>query len=179
MAAAYCNWSSKEEGIPREQWCYETNPQGEVTKLKDQYLSLTGYRLPTGAEWEYACRAGSLTCWYYGAGEELLGKYAWYSRNSDNLSRPVGSLKPNDFGLFDGHGNVWCWCQEGFRWYWQHHGGQAVEDPEDDLSLQEARVLRGGCFIDRPWILRSAFRDVNAPTAHTWYIGFRVAKTFR
>jgi serine/threonine protein kinase/formylglycine-generating enzyme required for sulfatase activity len=111
-AAAYCNWLSKEEGIAEEQWCYETDLQGRVTKLKENYLSVTGYRLPTEAEVEYATRAGAVTSRYYGETEELLEKYGWYSKNGKERTRPVGSKKPNDLGLFDLHGNVYTWCQE-------------------------------------------------------------------
>src|SRR5262249_54429099 len=114
-AAAYCNWLSVREGLGQDQWCYEPNAHGQYAqgmKLKANYLSLAGYRLPTEAEWEYACRAGVETNRYYGESEELLGKYGVYSGNSrDHRSWPVGSLKPNDLGLFDMHGNLWCWCQ--------------------------------------------------------------------
>ena len=114
-AAAYCNWLSKEEGIPEDQWCYEI--KGPVTKLKENYLSLTGYRLPTEAEMEYATRAGALTSRYYGETEDLLPKYAWYLKNSQERTWPVGSLKPNDLGLFDVQGNVFTWCQEKLKTY--------------------------------------------------------------
>jgi formylglycine-generating enzyme required for sulfatase activity/tRNA A-37 threonylcarbamoyl transferase component Bud32 len=116
-AAAYCNWLSGQEGIPRDQWCYETNARGQVTKLKENYLSLTGYRLPTEAEWEYACRAGAVTSRYYGETAELLDRYAWYFTNPQERTWPVGSKKPNDLGLFDLHGNVYTWCQESYRGY--------------------------------------------------------------
>ncbi len=115
QAAAYCNWLSKEEGIAEDQWCYEI--KGQVTKLKENYLSLTGYRLPTEAEMEYATRAGALTSRYYGETEELLPKYAWYQKNSQERTWPVGSLKPNDLGLFDVQGNVFTWCQESYKAY--------------------------------------------------------------
>src|SRR5207248_6294887 len=116
-AAAYCNWLSKEEGIDKDQWCYEMNPMGQVTKLKEDYLSLTGYRLPTEAEMEYATRAGAMTSRYYGETEDLLAEYAWYNENSGDMTWPVGRKKPNDLGLFDMQGNVWCWCQEQYRAY--------------------------------------------------------------
>src|SRR5262249_36520017 len=91
-AAAYCNWLSEQEGIPKEQWCYEPNEKGEYAegmKVKANFLKLSGYRLPTEDEWEYACRAGSVTAWSMGNGADLLVKYAWYYTNSGQRSRPV------------------------------------------------------------------------------------------
>jgi formylglycine-generating enzyme required for sulfatase activity len=112
MAAEYCNLLSKEENIPKEQWCYDTDVRGQVTKLRANYLSLRGYRLPTEAEMEYATRAGAVTSRYFGETEELLEKYAWYERNSNKMLWRVGTKKPNDFGLFDVQGNCFTWCQE-------------------------------------------------------------------
>src|SRR5262249_45059949 len=115
-AAAYCNWLSKEEGIPEDQWCYLRNDSEKYEKgmtVRPNYLSLRGYRLPTEAEWEYTCRAGAVTARFYGETDELLPKYAWYAKNSrDRWLRPVGTLKPNDLGLFDMHGNDYEWCQD-------------------------------------------------------------------
>jgi hypothetical protein len=88
-----------------------------VTALRKNYLSLTGYRLATEAEMEYATRAGALTSRYYGETEELLTKYAWYFKNSLEKTWPVGNLKPNDLGWFDAHGNVYAWCQERYLRY--------------------------------------------------------------
>jgi formylglycine-generating enzyme required for sulfatase activity len=178
-AAAYCNWLSKQEGIPPEQWCYETNPKGVVTKLKENYLSLTGYRLPTEAEMEYATRAGAVTSRYYGDSEELLGKYGWFVRNSDNRTWPVGSKKPNDLGLFDMHGSIWCWCQDAFESY--HQGtGKTLEDEEQDtvINPQVYRVIRGGSFSAAATTLRSARRSSHLPANRFTVVGFRVARTF-
>jgi formylglycine-generating enzyme required for sulfatase activity len=145
MAASYCNWLSKEEGIGQDQWCYETNGRGEVSKLKEKYLSLTGYRLPTEAEMEYAARAGSATSRHFGVSEELLAKYAWYHKNSQTKTWPAGSLKPNDLGLFDTMGNVFNWCQESYKPYPANKGDEAADDNEDELAVASAvsRVLRG------------------------------------
>src|SRR5262249_51709952 len=150
-AAAYCNWLSDQEGIAKDQWCYETDRQGRVTKLKANYLSLTGYRLPTEAEWEYACRAGAVTSRYYGETEELLAKYGWYFQNSKERTWPVGGKKPNDLGLFDLHGNVYTWCQESFKVYPAPKDDEAFEDKDDVLSILNttSRVLRGGSYYHR------------------------------
>jgi formylglycine-generating enzyme required for sulfatase activity len=113
-AAAYCNWLSKEEGMAEGQWSYVPNDKGEYAEgmtVKANALSLSGYRLPTEAEWELACRAGSVTSWSLGEAEDLLPRYAWYFANSPSKSQPVGALRPNDLGLFDLHGNAWEWCQ--------------------------------------------------------------------
>jgi formylglycine-generating enzyme required for sulfatase activity len=179
-AAAYCNWLSKEEGIPPEQWCYETDEQGQLTQLKAKYLSLTGYRLPTEAEMEYGTRAGAVTSRCYGETEELLGKYAWYSANSKERTWPVGSKKPNDWGLFDVHGNLSCWCQERYKVYPRVEKQEAMDDTEDVLSInnQESRVLRGGSFYYRASTVRSAIRFPNVPANRDDGFGFRPARTF-
>jgi formylglycine-generating enzyme required for sulfatase activity len=180
-AAAYCNWLSKVEGLPPAQWCYETSLVGNVTALKANYLSLQGYRLPTEAEWEYACRAGAVTSWYYGETEELLPQYGWYIKNSGERTRPVGSKKPNDLGLFDLHGNVYTWCQESYKENNQGTKGIGIiEDKEDDLSIKSDkwRVLRGGAFTSRGSNLRCASRDGLAPADRSIVGGFRPARTF-
>jgi serine/threonine protein kinase/formylglycine-generating enzyme required for sulfatase activity len=178
-AAKYCNWLSKEEGVPEEQWCYETDAMGQVTKMKANYLSLSGYRLPTEAEMEYATRAGALTSRYYGEAEELLGKYAWYLENGKNHTWPVGGKKPNDLGLFDMHGNVYMWCQESYRDYSRTNENAALEDNEDDLSIESTtgRVLRGGSFYRQAASLRSAYRPNIVPANRNFDYGFRVART--
>ena len=140
MAAEYCNWLSKEEGLDQ---CYETDVKGHVTNLKKNYLSLSGYRLPTEAEMEFATRAGALTSRYYGETEELLPKYAWYARNSKEKTWPVGSLKPNDLGLFDVQGNVFTWCQEKDAFHPYGIGETVLEDQEDGVVVSRTDCAPG------------------------------------
>jgi formylglycine-generating enzyme required for sulfatase activity len=175
-AAAYCNWLSTQEGLEK---CYEQDWAGIVTRIKENYLKLTGYRLPTEAEYEYACRAETVTARYYGESEELLGQYAWYLRSSGDHTCPVGTTKPNDFGLFDMLGNVRSWCQERHQPYPAPSKGQVFDDSEDILSLNplDNRVLRGGWFGGYPGYLRAADRDFYVPTVVYGDTGFRVART--
>ncbi len=162
-AAAYCNWLSRNENLPE---CYEPNDQGkfaEGMKIKADALKLPGYRLPTEAEWEYACRAGAVTGRSYGRSTELLGKYAWYLENSNNRAWPCGRLQPNDLGLFDMLGNVYEWCQGRGENYRQ---GEMLDDINKSESIKEIdpRLLRGGSFDYLPAIVRSAFRIWNRPS---------------
>jgi formylglycine-generating enzyme required for sulfatase activity len=144
------------------------------------YLHRKGYRLPTEAEWEYACRAGAVTSRSYGESEELLGKYGWHLQNAEDRSWPVGSKKPNDTGLFDVHGNVFTWCQERFSEYPHIKGSESSDDKEDTLVITSAdiRVMRGGAFSYPASIVRSANRRRSVPTSRGDNVGFRPARTF-
>jgi formylglycine-generating enzyme required for sulfatase activity len=177
MAAAYCNWLSAREAIPSDQRCYDI--VGEKARLRPNYLSLTGYRLPTEAEMEYVIRAGAKTRWYFGEAEDLLSQYCWYVGNSHDQPSPVGLKKPNDLGLFDAHGNSSTWCQEQFRSYPQ--SSKVYEDKEDILSVndQADRVLRCGSFYDLGSDVRCAQRLTALPTLRYNLIGFRLARTYR
>jgi len=177
-AAAYCNWLSEKEEIAEDQRCYVPNEKGEFAegmKVKANALSLLGYRLPTEAEWELACRAGSVTAWSMGEAEDLLGKYAWYVVNSRSRSRPVGSLRPNDLGLFDLHGNAWEWCQNRFEEFID-----TINDhPEDKVDNKSSRSLRGGAFGVVPLVVGSVSRFRTGPAARNDVVVFRPARTFR
>jgi formylglycine-generating enzyme required for sulfatase activity len=185
MAAIYCNRLSREEGIPEEQWSYEIQgiaPDYVGTRLKDNYLSLTGYRLPTEAEMEYATRAGAETSRYYGETEELLTHYAWYMKNSGDRLQRVGLKKPNDFGLFDVQGNCFTWCQEGYDVYPKAERNEAVADTEVTEDKKVAKsiltgVLRGGSFFNLASNVRSAYRINSAPSYRHFVNGFRAART--
>ncbi len=181
-AAAYCNWLSEQEGIPQEQWCYEPNKQGKYDqgmRMAANYLQGTGYRLPTEAEWEFSCRAGAATRCYFGDSDELLPRYAWYQKNSQNKTWPVGSLKPNDLGLFDMAGHISNWCQDAFKPYGKGGDGKALEDIDDitDMTNSNMRVLRGGWFLNLAAQVRSANRSTNAPAIRSFVNGFRPART--
>jgi formylglycine-generating enzyme required for sulfatase activity len=126
------------------------------------------YRLPTEAEWEYACRAGTSTPYHSGTEEQSLAAAGWYSGNSRGATQPVGQLLPNAWGVFDMHGNVWEWCWD---WYVEHpEGGAGPRGP----ARGEARVLRGGSWKDPPRHCRSARRLSYAPDYQDDTIGCRV-----
>jgi formylglycine-generating enzyme required for sulfatase activity len=116
------------------------------------------YRLPSEAEWEYACRAGTQTCYYFGDNREVLGEYAWYKENSGSKTHPVGQKKPNNWGLCDLHGNVWEWCEDGWHDSYENSpkNGTAWND---NHSQSENRVIRGGSWFNYPRNCRSAFRS--------------------
>jgi hypothetical protein len=173
-AAAYCNWLSRQEGIPKEEWCYEPNEKGDYAagmKIPANFLRRTGYRLPTETEWKYVCQANTDTNFSFGEPLELLQRYAWYQDNSHSRTWPVGSLRPNALGVFDMHGNVGEWCQDG----WQPNGKRASSESE---TIKSDRVLRSGAFNDRPDDVRSSHRSDGAPFAHGFNIGFRPARTY-
>jgi len=181
-AAAYCNWLSEQEGIAKDQWCYEPNKDGkyaEEMKMAPHYLQRTGYRLPTEAEWEYACRAGAGTGYSFGEADDLLGKYGWYFANSPNRMQAVGMLRPNDHGLFDMHGNAWEWTQSLYKEYGKAESGM-MDDKEDktDINNHDSRMERGGSFYMQAVDVRSANRHRVMPTSRYNDVGFRPARTF-
>ncbi|MEZ4775985.1 MAG: SUMF1/EgtB/PvdO family nonheme iron enzyme [Bacteroidia bacterium] len=148
-AVAYCDWLSEHTG---EKW-----------------------RLPTEAEWEYAAGGGSKERTIYAGtnDEKNLGKYAWYSGNSNSQPHPVGQKKPNQLGLYDMSGNVWEWCGD---WY----GDYPSSDISDPQGHEKGwyRVLRGGSWLNSSEYCRVAFRGSNAPEFRFDYFGFRVACQF-
>ena len=184
-AAQYCNWLSMREGIPREEWCYPSTMEEirEGMILPTGYLDRTGYRLPTEAEWEYACRAGSNTMRHFGESEELLREYAWYTGNSFNERPwPVGQLKPNDWGLFDMHGSVWEWGQDLVKNYSSASDTLWV-DTEDSVlivSKNYKRPRKGGSYTYGADFMRAALRnDGYIPDERRDSVGFRLARTVR
>ena len=130
-----------------------------------QILSqLTGknYQLPSEAQWEYACRAGNTGKWCFGNEEYKLQDYAWYDANSNQQTHPVGQKKPNDWGLYDMHGNVWEWCAD--DWHYSYKGaptdGSAWLDNDNSSESMKYAVIRGGSWLDFPDVCCSAIRVI-------------------
>ena len=129
-------------------------------------------RLPTEAEWEYACRAGTTTRYCFGDDAAGLGQYAWFFENWNRTTHPVGQKKPNAWGLYDVHGNVWEWCQDGYDR--EYYARCPVEDPVCP-SRASLRVLRGGSWGHNARDVRSARRICCAPGYRYNTFGFRLA----
>ena len=127
------------------------------------------FALPTEAHWEYACRAGSHMRFCFGRSSSNLGNYAWYEDNSGGKTHPVGQKRPNAWGLYDVHGNVWEWCAD---WYGEYPTSDA-EDPRGPSS-GDNRVLRGGSWRHVPLYLRSASRLAREPSDSYHLLGVRV-----
>jgi formylglycine-generating enzyme required for sulfatase activity len=160
---------------PPEYWSTSqfNDPQQPVVGVSWEdaqvFCQWAGCRLPTEAEWEYACRAGSRAMYCFGDDEARLEEYAWYLKNSGGKTQPVGQKKPNAWGLHDVHGNVWEWCQD---WYASYPKGP-VADPTGPVK-GSARVLRGGAFGIVPVFLRCGGRSYYGPGDRRRSIGFRV-----
>ncbi len=139
-----------------------------------------GGRLPTEAEWEYACRAGSNGHWCFGDDEAQVEHYAWYRSNSGETTHPVGQKVPNAWGLLDMHGNLFEWCSDWFdEYYYERFAGKIVENPTGPATPvtghPRSKVIRGGCWENDAAWCRSAHRRVDQCDARGHSVGFRVA----
>jgi len=162
-AVTFCNKLSAKEG--REPF-YEI--EGITVTVPDWRRA--GYRLPTEAEWEYACRAGSTTMCPFGDGVGKLGDHDWYGANSGNITHPVGQKRPNAWGLYDMLGNVHEWCQD---WYEiRYYKASPPADPAGPSQASD-RVIRGGCCVSVS--CRPTGRSGCLPGNRSYIIGFRVA----
>jgi formylglycine-generating enzyme required for sulfatase activity len=158
-AALFCNNRSVKEGLTP---CYNyTHWACDRSK--------NGYRLPSEAEWEYACRAGSKTPFFWG--KKMLSHYCWYRGNSNETTHPVATVKPNGFGLYDMSGNVWEWCDDRYT----------PERQEKKSSHWELgpKILRGGSFSSPPDQVGSAVRDGGDPMGKSNGVGFRCVKNLQ
>ena len=159
--AVYVSWEGAQEFIRR----------------LNTSLGSNVYRLPTEAEWEYACRAGTTTRWSFGDDESQLGDYAWYDNNAwdvgERYGHSVGTKRPNPWGLYDMHGNVWEWVQD---WYLRsYYSSSESVDPSGPSSGLD-RVVRGGDFSLNAQGVRSAHRYYDSPSNRGIYVGFRLLR---
>ncbi len=171
-AALFCNWLSRKEGRTA---CYERTGKKEKTgNLEFEAWRLvadaSGYRLPTEAEWEYACRAGTTTEFASGDDEEMLPRYAVLQASR---TASAGSKMPNGWGLFDMHGNVWEWCWDEYQTY---DAKSPAVDPTGPLGVTTNRVSRGGGFINSRGNAGASYRNGYAPDFRNFHLGFRVAR---
>ena len=142
----------------------------KMSELPEERKSGRMYRLPTEAEWEYACRAGTSTRWSFGEEEALLGDFAWCEANSEGRTHPVGQKSPNAWGLYDMYGNVWEWCSD---WRGEYAAGLST-DPQGPVSGSE-RVHRGGSWLRNGVYDRSTSRFAHFPAFGSNDLGFRIA----
>lgn len=132
------------------------------------------YSLPSEAEWEYACRAGSPWKYNFGNDGAMLVEYAWNTENSGSMTHPVGQKRANALGLYDMYGNVSEWCQD--EWHDSYDGAPSIGTPWDAGSSL-SRVIRGGSFLGCTECCRSASRGWEGPPFRFNYVGFRLART--
>ena len=161
----------KGDDLPAEQVSWD-DVQEFIKKLNEK--EGTGkYRLPSEAEWEYACRAGTSTRYSFGVDGSKLGDYAWYYDNSGKKTHPVGQKKPNSWGLYDMYGNVWEWVQD--SWHDSYNGAPADGSAWEGDGAR--RVDRGGCWFNVAGDCRSAERNPDDPRHRVVFLGFRLLKS--
>jgi formylglycine-generating enzyme required for sulfatase activity len=173
-AALYCNELSKLMSIDTV-YSYtgvEGTPGRNCTNLENLSadLSIYGYRLPTEAEWEYACRGGTGTDYYWG--DAIDSSFCWYDANSLKATKPGGWLNANIFGLLDMSGNVWEWCND---WYGLYDSASVTEPIGADSGKE--RVLRGGSWMSYARACRSSNRNSALPLYRSKDLGFRTVLT--
>ncbi|HPZ08034.1 MAG TPA: SUMF1/EgtB/PvdO family nonheme iron enzyme [Candidatus Eremiobacteraeota bacterium] len=164
-AVAYCNWLSLEDSLIL---CYgsKDNRGSEPSLWRKKF----GYRLPTEAEWVYACRGNTETMYYWG--DEMNDDYCWYTLNSKGNHHDVGLKKPNPFGLFDIIGNVWEWCSD---WY-SSYPDDTVANPSGPLA-GTTKIIRGGSWNSKASDCKTTKRDSSLPDSCNIFLGFRIVKT--
>jgi len=170
-ALVYCNARSKRDGLDP---CYRQGRPG----VWECNFEASGYRLPTEAEWEYACRAGTDADYFFGNSTQELRKYAWFAANAGNKTHAVGQKPPNAWGLHDMHGNVWEWVNDFYAPdYYKGSPERNPRGPKSGMGL-----MRGGSFRDSPDSCRCSYRKYNDDEDQTLvcaayeHLGFRCAR---
>ena len=170
MGEVPSHWQDDDRPVERVSWNDAVAFCRKLSALPAERAAGREYRLPTEAEWEYACRAGSKTAYSFGDDEWSLGEHGWFDGNSDGQTHPVARKKPNAWGLHDMHGNVWEWCSD---WYGEYPAG-ATTDPAGPAG-GSSRVFRGGCWLSTAGGCRSACRVRCVPGSRASDLGFRLA----
>ncbi|MDR1925263.1 MAG: SUMF1/EgtB/PvdO family nonheme iron enzyme [Planctomycetaceae bacterium] len=176
-AIEFCNKMSEAESLP---------PYYDLTKIKRRtngaietadvtILDGEGFRLMSEAEWEYVCRAGSITPWCFGDQVTDVGDHAWYFDNSSSETHPVGEKKPNAWGIFDMHGNVMEWCYDWYGEFYYQTCQDEIENPQGPPD-GTSKVLRGGAWQFGAEATRNAYRNSSSPDAISSVIGFRICR---
>ena len=171
MGANPARWVADKNPVEQVRWSDAVrfcNARSRVEGLQPAYdedtwecaFDADGYRLPTEAEWEYACRAGTRTRYWFGDAARKLKDYAWFEDNSGGRPRPVGAKLPNPWGLFDMYGNVWEWCNDFYGV--DYYGSSPQQDPTGP-DAGDTRVVRGGSWAADAGQCRSAYRYNEAP----------------
>ncbi len=161
----------KGEARPVEMVSWE-DVQEFVAKLNEKE-GTDKYRLPSEAEWEYACRAGTQTSFSFGDDESKLNEYAWYAENSGSKTHSISQKKPNSWGLYDVHGNVWEWVQD--EWHEDYNGAPSDGTVWEDGDSSD-RVSRGGSWYCNTEFCRSAGRFRREPESRFGNLGFRLLR---
>ena len=163
-------WKDDDRPVEMVAWDDAIRFCQKLSELAEEQTARRSYRLPTEAEWEYACRAGTITSYSFGDEAAILGDFAWFESNSERRTHAVAGRNPNPWGLHDMHGNVWEWCSD---WYGTYAAGVATNPKGPDQGSN--RVFRGGNWSDAAGVCRSAYRSGYHPSSRYGYLGFRLA----
>ena len=169
-AAQFCNWLSTQEKLKP---CYAASDLDQANGARWQPTPGDGYRLPSEAEWEFACRAGTTEQFSFGDLRSLLENYGWFERNTEGFPHGVGLKPANPFGLFDMHGNVTEWCQDPYGS--DYYAKSPLVDPTG-VANSNARAARGGGARSKAVLCRSAQRMPMPAVLRTEVVGFRVLR---